>query len=101
LVLACMALIYWRHNRDEIPLTARHRIVMVAAIWSAIWEFTMQHRIVRARRSRRSRQSTPFTRWRAGHIARLCSATSLGLSAVVLGDWGGPHLIVNALLRLD
>ena len=92
-----MALIYRRHNRDEVPLTARHWIVMAAAAWSAISGFTIQRRIIHGRRSR---QSTPFTRWRAGHMARLWTATSLGPWAVVLSDWGAPHLVVDAFFAI-
>jgi predicted transcriptional regulator len=99
LVLACMALVYWRHSLQEVPLSARHWIVMIAAAYSAIWGFTMQRRIVHGRPSR-SPKSTPFTRWRAGNIIRLWSATSLGASAVVLSDWVCPHLVVNAIFAI-
>jgi hypothetical protein len=74
----------------------RHWIVIVGAVWSATSGFTIQHRIVHGRQHR-SRKSTPFTRWRAGHIFRLCTATNVGLCAILLSDWGGPHLVVNAL----
>jgi len=76
-VLAGVALAYWRHNPDEVPLTTRHWIVMVAAVWSAVSGFTLQRRIVN-RRPSRSGRSTPFTRCRSGNIARLWTATSLG-----------------------
>ena len=99
LFLACMALIYWRHNPVEVPMETRHWMLMVGAAWSAISGFTFQRRIVR-RRPSRSGKSTPFTRWRAGHIIRLWTATSLSLWAVVLSDWGGPHLVVNALFAM-
>lgn len=99
LVLACVSLIYFRQNPNEVPLTTRHWIVMAGAIWSAISGFSFQHRIVRKRPSRSGR-STPFTRWRAGHITRLWTAASLGPWAVVLSDWGGPHLVVDAFFAI-
>ena len=80
-------------------METRHWMLMVGAAWSAISGFTFQRRIVR-RRPSRSGKSTPFTRWRAGHIIRLWTATSLSLWAVVLSDWGGPHLVVNALFAM-
>ena len=99
LVLACMSLIYLRRSPEEVAFSARHWIVLVAAIWSAISGFTIQRRIIHGRPSR-SGKSTPFARWRAGHIARLWTASSLGPWAVVLSDMGGPHLIVNALFAV-
>lgn len=99
LFLPCMGLIYWRHNPAEVPLGTRDWVVIVGAVWSAGAGFTIQRRIVRGRPSR-SGKSTPFTRWRAGHIIRLWTATSLAFWAVVLSDWGGPHLMVNALFAI-
>jgi hypothetical protein len=99
LFLACMALIYWRRNPDEVPMGTRHWGVIVGAVWSASSGFTVQRRMLRGRPSR-SGKSTPFTRWRAGHILRLGTATSLGFWAVVLSDWGGNHLVVNALFAI-
>lgn len=99
LLLACMALIYLRRNPDEIPMGTRHWVVIVGAVWSASAGFTIQRRMARGRPSR-SGKSTPFTRWRAGHILRLWTATSLAFWAVVLSDWGGPHLVVNALFAI-
>ena len=99
LVLLSMGLIYYRRNPEEVRLTARHWIVMVAAIWSATSGFTIQRRIVHRQPSRFGK-STPFTRWRAGHIFRLWTASSLGGWAVVLSDDGGPHLVVNAFFAI-
>ena len=99
LFLSCMALIYWRRNPAEVPLGTRHWIVIVGVVWSAASGFTIQRRIVKGR-PRRSSRSTPFTRWRAGHIIRLWTATSLGFWAVVLSDWGGPRLVVNAFFAI-
>lgn len=99
MVLACMSLTYMRRNPVEVPLTTRHWVVIVAAIWSAVSGFTLQRRFVH-RRPLRSAKSTPFTRWRAGNIARLWTAMNVGLAAVLLSDWGGQHLVVNALFAI-
>ena len=76
--------------------------VVVMAIWSAISGFTLQRRINRtsAEPRNRPRKSTPLGRWRAGHIWRLSSATSVGLWALVLHYFGGSEWLVNALFGL-
>ncbi len=33
-------------------------------------------------------------------MIRLWTATSLGFCAVLLSDWGGPHLVVNGLFAV-
>jgi len=93
-----MALIGLRRNPDEIPLTARHWIVMAGGLYSAIAGFTVQRRIVHG--PSRSGKSIAFRRWRLGHIIRLWTATSLGFWAIVLSDWGGPHLVVNGFFAV-
>src|SRR5450631_3030273 len=75
MVLACIWVSRLGHREWQGSLAPRHWIVMVAAIWSAISGFTLQRRIVnRPVNSRRPSKSTPFTRWRAGHIFRLWTA---------------------------
>ena|SRR5580693_3178024 len=56
-------------------------LVIVGAIWSAVVGFTFQRRMTRSttRLQRPTAKSTPFTRWRAGHVMRLGSATSVGM----------------------
>jgi len=80
-------------------LTWVHWLLIVAAVWSAIVGFTTQRRIAK-RRGRTSSTSTPFTRWRAGHIARLWTATAVGLYGFCLGVFAGPPLLVNAFFAL-
>jgi hypothetical protein len=54
-------------------------LMLVGALWSAVVGFTFQRKLTRiATRSRRSgTTSTPFTRWKAGHVMRLATATSV------------------------
>jgi hypothetical protein len=77
--------------------TAVHWILSLAAIGSAVSGFTLQRRI--GNRSELPRQfsanSTPFTRWRAGHIWRMWSATMVGGWALLLSEFAGPPLLVN------
>lgn len=46
------------------------------------------------------RQSTPFKRWRAGNIVRLQFGSSVGLSGLCVGEFGGPAWQVDLLLAL-
>jgi hypothetical protein len=79
-------------------LTLVHWLLIVGAVWSGISGFTLQRRIVNGPKRRST--STPITRWRAGHIARLSTATAVGLYGFCLGVFAGPPLVVNALFAL-
>ena len=54
----------------------------------------------------RSGQSTPLTRWRAGNLARVMSATAVALWGLILRENGGPgwlaylYLCIGGLLVL-
>lgn len=74
-------------------------IFVVLALVCIVQGFTLQQRIVRPRNSSRVR-STPFTRWRAGNIARLMFATAVGLYGLVLSQYGGPPWLVNSLFAI-
>jgi hypothetical protein len=77
-------------------------IVIALALWCAWNGFLVQGVIVRGpkTRPRRSATSTPFTRWRAGNMARLAFATSVGLYGLIPRVFGGPHCQANCLLAL-
>jgi hypothetical protein len=101
MVLACLWLSRFRHHEWQGSLALRHWIVMALALWTAICGFTLQRRLVnRPVNSRRRPKSTPFTRWRAGHIFRLWTAMSVGLWALLLREYAGPAMMVNALFVL-
>jgi hypothetical protein len=97
LVLACVGVSRLGHHVWLGTVTTAHWFVIVAAIWSAISGFTLQRRILNrpARPRKPSSTSTPFTRWRAGHIARLWTATAVGMWALLLGEFAGPPWLVN------
>jgi hypothetical protein len=60
-------------------------LIIVGAVWSAVVGFTFQRKLSRISKPRRDgSKSTPFTRWKAGHVMRLASATSVGTSALAL-----------------
>jgi membrane protein implicated in regulation of membrane protease activity len=77
-------------------------LIILAAIWSAISGFTVQRRInrTRSRSQTQPRRSTPVSRWRAGQLVRLMSATAVGLWGLLLHYTGGPEWLVNIFLGL-
>jgi hypothetical protein len=102
LLVACIVLAYWRaHGNPGISSSVGfgQRIIILLALWSAAWGFTMQRKLQRRTRASTSK-STPFTRWRAGHIVRLWSALTVGIWALLLYDFHGPLWIADVLFGL-
>ena len=83
-------------------ITSVHWLMIVLAIWSAASGFTLQRRIVNSpgRSQQRSKTSTPFSRWKAGHLVRLGSAGSVGLWGLVLCEFGVPTWLANAFFAI-
>jgi hypothetical protein len=77
-------------------------LMIVGAIWAAIVGFTLQSKLGRAaKRPRRAGpKSTPFTRWKAGHVMRLASATSVGTWGLALYYFHGPLWVVDTVLAV-
>jgi hypothetical protein len=102
MVLGCIWVSRSGHHEWQGSLAPRHWLVMVAAIWGAISGFTLQRRLVgQPVNSRRPSRSTPFTRWRAGHIVRIWTAMTVGLGALLLSEFSGPPMMVNVLFALS
>jgi hypothetical protein len=77
--------------------------IVIALALSCAWNgFLVQRAIPRGSKGRRRRSATsmPFTRSRAGNIARLAFATSVGRYGLILRVFGGPHWQANGLLAL-
>jgi hypothetical protein len=102
-VFACVWVSRLGDHEWQGSLAVRHWIVIAAAIWTAISGFTLQRRIVNrpSRPAKPASRSTTFTRWRAGHIARLLTATSVGYWALLLSEFAGPPWLVNAFFALS
>ena len=96
LVLASAVISILGRQLTSSALTGRHWLVLAAACYSAVSGFTMQRRIVR--RKSNSASSTPLTRWRAGHLIRLMSATTAGISGLLFFELAGPIQLVYVLL---
>jgi hypothetical protein len=102
IVLACVGASRLGRHEWQGTLTAAHWLIIVGAIWSAIVGFTLQRRIVgRPIQPRRlSARSTAFTRWRAGHLARLWTAMTVGLFALCLSEFAGPPWLINVFFAV-
>jgi hypothetical protein len=76
--------------------------MIVGAIWSAIVGFTFQRKLNRTatKPQRVGAKSTPFTRWKTGHVMRLASATSVGTWGLALYYFQGPLWVVDTVLGL-
>lgn len=92
LALACVWLIRVGHSKNHGAITPIHWFILLAAIYCAVAGFTTQRALAKkpSRPSRPKNGSTPFTRWRAGHLIRLATATSVATWAAVLSVSGGP-----------
>lgn len=99
---ACILLTYWRGHENlgtSSSVGVGQGIIILLALWSATSGFTMQRKLQR-RTQARSSKSTPFTRWRTGHIFRLWSATAVAIWALLLYDFHGPLWIADVLFGL-
>ena len=100
-VIGCVVAIGHVDSGGQLSVVIQYGVVMFAA-WTAYSGFTMQQKLVKARPQMQrgktaKRQSTPFTRWRAGHSMRLASAVSVGLWGFCLHVIGGNPWVVDAL----
>ena len=77
-------------------------LMIVGAIWSAVVGFTFQRKLNRTatKPQRSGSKSTPFTRWKAGHVMRLGSATSVGTWGLALYYFQAPLWAVDTILAL-
>jgi hypothetical protein len=77
-------------------------LMLAGAIWSAVVGFTSQRRLSRiATKPRRSgTKSTQFTRWKAGHVMRLATATSVGTWGMALYYFHSPLWVVDTVLAV-
>src|SRR5882762_794026 len=99
LVAACIAVRYMDNHEARGAITIAQAAVILAAVWSGISGFTMQRRFQEIRIAPSSK-STPFSRWRAGHLVRLWSATAVGGWGLVLYNVGGPSWLVGSFFAV-
>jgi hypothetical protein len=99
LVLLCIAVAHLFGNEGRSSTTFLKAFIVFLAIWSAVGGFTGQRRILKALTppQEASRKSTPFSRWRAGHLVRLWSASGVAFWGLVLKEFGGPLVMADLL----
>src|SRR5450432_2525974 len=104
LLALCILLVYFGVLRTGEPrptISLTQGGVILLALWSGVSGFTVQRRLLSVRTQRASTKSTPFTRWRAGHVFRLWSAVTVAVWGLVLNAIHGPLWIVGLLLAVS
>ena len=101
-IVACFFVKRFGNGETTGAISAVQWFIVAGAVWSAISGFTVQRRLNRSegRSQNRTKKSTPRSRWKAGHVMRLASATAVGLWGLFLHYSGGPDWLVNGLLGL-
>lgn len=91
------------NSRSRGVATPVHWFVVLAAVYCAVTGFTFQRKIaMRPSRPQQAirgstRGSTPFSRWRVGHLMRLATATAVSLWGAVLSVYGAPSWLAYTL----
>jgi hypothetical protein len=101
-LVLCILLVYFGVLGDREPtstINVTQALVVLLALWSGVSGFTLQRRL-RLRTQRTSTKSTLFTRWKVGHVFRLCSAMAVGLWGLVLYEIRGPLWIDDVLFAV-
>jgi hypothetical protein len=90
-VLACVQIAV-KVTKTSAEITLIQWVVIAMGLWAIVSGFTLQRQIVghSDKPRKRSTRSTPFSRWRAGNLVRLASATSVALWGLILRENGGP-----------
>lgn len=99
MLVACAVLAHWQARENGVSTDGVGTLpiaMILLAVWSAISGFTLQRKLQR-RAQAGSSKSTPFTRWRTGHIFRLWTAATSGIWALLLFEFHGPLWIADVL----
>jgi hypothetical protein len=93
-VLACFQ-VALKLVQTSPEITPIQWVLVGMGVWAIFSGFMLEREIVgypnRVRRP--SARSTPFSRWRAGNLVRVASATSVALWGLILRESGGPSSI--------
>lgn len=100
LQLCCIVtvLVFFRFGRAVADTatepTLMRWVVIGMGVWASTAGFILERKIVRSG-ARSSNRSTPLSRWRAGNLLRVASASSVAAWGLILRVIGGPALIAN------
>jgi hypothetical protein len=89
-VLTCLQ-VALKVDRASPEITPMQWFLIGMGVWAIASGFILERKILRDPKmsGRRSARSTPLTRWRAGNLARLMSATALACWGLILRENGG------------
>jgi hypothetical protein len=100
-VVLCSFQVALRVDKTSPEVTPLQWVWIGMGVWATVSGFILERQIVRyPKRSRPSTRSTPFSRWRAGNLIRVASATSVACWGLILRESGGPALIANILFAV-
>ncbi len=89
-VLTCVR-VAMKVSCTSTEITTFQWVVIALGLWAIPSGFFLQRTIVgHSDKLRRSTRSTPLSRWNAGNLVRLATATSVALWGLVLREIGGP-----------
>ena len=100
-VLACFQ-VALKRDKTSSEMTPVQWLSIAMGVWAIFSGFVLERKIVRypARVQRPATRSTPFSRWRAGNLVRVASATSVALWGLILRAIGGPASIAFTLIAI-
>lgn len=100
-VLACFQ-VALKINKTSPQITPIQWVVIGMGVWATMSGFILERKIVSypKRASRPSTRSTPLSRWRAGNLVRVASATAVALWGLVLRSNGGSASVAYTLIAI-
>jgi hypothetical protein len=100
-VLACFQ-VSLKVDKTSPEITPIQWILVAMGVWAIFSGFLLERQIVSYPKMARrpSAQSTPFSRWRAGNLIRIASATSVALWGLILRENGGPKAIAYTFFAI-
>jgi hypothetical protein len=89
-------------NKSSTGITPIQWVVIVMGLWAIPSGFLVERQIFGKsdKAGRRSRRSTPLSRWRASNLVRVMSATSVALWGLILRENGGPAWLAYLFLAV-
>lgn len=100
-VLACFQ-VALKQDKTSSEMTSVQWVSIAMGVWAIFSGFVLERQIIRypTRVQRPSTRSTPFSRWRAGNLVRVGSATSVALWGLILRACNGPASIAYILIAI-
>src|SRR5215467_5981470 len=87
-------------NRRHERMTATNVVILLMALYAGVSSFTFPKWLNKRRIRPVQSRSTPYSRWRAGHIVRLNLSTTMAIWAMLLKSTGGPGWMAYGLCGL-